>query len=110
MQRRFRVRLAELLGDAVVGPAVPRRMLPRLERFLEPFLAALDTPEQHTHAHHYVAGLLSDLEHKTAEGIAYLHDQECQGLQKFLGQAPWDERPFLTALAGQVATALGEPD
>lgn len=110
MERRFRVRLDELLGDAVVAPEIPRGLLPRLERFLEPFLAALDTPEQHSHAHHYVAGLLSDLKHKTAEGIAYLHDQDCQGLQKFLGQAPWDERPLVTTLARQVGVELGEPD
>jgi SRSO17 transposase len=109
MQKRFRVRLDELLQDAEVAPAVLRGMLPRLERFLEPFGAAL-TDAQATHAHHYVAGLVSDLEHKTAEGIAYLHDQECQGLQQFLGQAPWDERPLVTELARQVAAALGEAD
>jgi SRSO17 transposase len=110
MERRFRVRLDELLGAAVVAPEIPRGLLPRLQRFLEPFLAALDSPEQHSHAHHYVAGLLSDLKHKTAEGIAYLHDQGCQGLQKFLGQTPWDERLFVSALARQVGAELGEPD
>src|SRR5262245_24870672 len=110
MERRFRVRLDELLDDAVVASAVPRGMLPRLERFLEPFLASLSTPQQRDHAHHYTAGLLSDLGRKNAEGIAYLHDQERQGLQKFLGQALWDERPLLTALARQVGDQLGEPD
>jgi SRSO17 transposase len=110
MERRFRVRLDELLGDAAVAPAIPRGMLPRLERFLTPFVASLATAEQHTHARHYVAGLLSDLDHKTAEGIAYLHDQECQGLQKFLGQAPWDERPCVTELVRQVGAELGEGD
>jgi SRSO17 transposase len=109
MQKRFRIRLDELLQDAEVGPAVLRGMLPRLQRFLEPFVASL-TDCQGTHAHHYVAGLVSDLQRKNAEGIAYLHDQERQGLQKFLGQAPWDERPLLTELARQVAAALGEPD
>jgi SRSO17 transposase len=110
MERRFRVRLEELLDDAVVSPAVPRGMLPRLERFLEPFLAALDTAQQRAHAHHYAAGLVSDLGRKNAEGIAYLHDQERQGLQKFLGQAAWDERPLLTELARQVGDQLGESD
>ena len=110
MERRFRVRLDELLDDAVVPPAVPRGMLPRLHQFLEPFLAALHTSPQRTHAHHYAAGLLSDLGRKNAEGIAYLHDQERQGLQKFLGQAEWQERPLLTELARQVGNQLGEPD
>src|SRR6516164_7041718 len=110
MERRFRVRLEELLDDAVVEPALLRGLLPRLERFLEPFVAALANRPQRDHARHYVAGLVSDLERKNAEGIAYLHDHERQGLQKFLGQAPWDERPLLTELARQVAAELGEAD
>jgi SRSO17 transposase len=110
MERRFRVRLDELLADAEVDARVLHGMLPRLERFLEPFVAALHTPEQRTHAQHYTAGLLSDLDRKTAEGIAYLHDQERQGLQKFLGQTPWDERPLVTELVRQVAAALGEAE
>ena len=63
MQKRFRIRLDELLQDAEVGPAVLRGMLPRLERFLGPFVASL-TDAQGTHAHHYVAGLVSDLQRK----------------------------------------------
>lgn len=110
MKPRFRIRLDELLDDAVVEPAVLRGMLPRLESFLDPFLASLGTPQQRTHAHDYVRGLVSDLPRKNAEGIAYLHDQECQGLQKFLGQAPWDERPWVSELARQIGTALGEAD
>jgi SRSO17 transposase len=110
MERRFRVRLDEVLADAVVEPVVLRGMLSRLECFLEPFVASLETAERRTHARHYVAGLVSDLDRKNAEGIAYLHDQERQGLQKFLGQAPWDERALVTELARQVGAALGEPD
>jgi SRSO17 transposase len=109
MQQRFRVRLEELLDDAEVSPAVLRGMLPRLERFLGPFVASL-TDAQASHAHHYVAGLVSDLRRKNAEEIAYLHDQERQGLQKFLGQAPWDERPLVTELARQVGAELGEAE
>jgi SRSO17 transposase len=54
--------------------------------------------------------LLSNLDHKTGESIAYLHDQERQGIQKFIGHAPWDHQPLLMTLAGQVAADLGEPD
>lgn len=110
MERRFRVRLNEMLDDAVVEPAVLRGMLPRLESFLKPFIASLETSEQRTHVHHYVAGLVSDLGRKNAEGIAYLHDQERQGLQKFLGQALWDQQPLVTELARQVGGQLGEAD
>jgi SRSO17 transposase len=57
-----------------------------------------------------VRGLLSKLRHKTGEGIAYLHDQERQGIQKFLGQVPWDHRPLVTILAEQVGQRIGESD
>jgi SRSO17 transposase len=110
MERRFQARLDELLGDAEVRPGLLRGVLPRLETFLEPFTDALGSPEQRTNAHHYVSGLLSDLKRKDAESIAYLHDRERQGLQKFIGQHLWDHRPLITELARQVGTQLGEAD
>src|SRR6478735_3450458 len=110
MERRFRVRLDELLSDAEVPAGLLRGVLPRLEAFLQPFVAALRSPQQRTNARQYVQGLLSDLGSKDAESIAYLHDRERQGLQKFLGQADWDHRPLLKELARQVGQELGEPD
>jgi SRSO17 transposase len=110
MERRFRVRLDELRNDAQVRPGLLQGVLPRLDAFLQPFVAALQTPERQTNARHYVQGLLSDLNSKDVEAIAYLHDRERQGLQKFIGQAEWDHRPLLTELARQVGQALGEPD
>jgi SRSO17 transposase len=110
MERRFRARLDELLGDAEVPPGLLHGVLPRLEAFLGPFVASLTRAEQRLNARHYVQGLLSDLDAKNAEAIAYLHDQERQGLQKFLGQAPWDEKPLLGELTRQVGRELGEPD
>src|SRR5206468_9364057 len=44
------------------------------------------------------------------ESIAYLHDQDRQALQKFIGQLPWDHQPHLTELARQVGAAIGEAD
>ncbi len=110
MERRFRVRLGELLGDAEVAPSLLRGVRPRLESFLQPFVAALHSPEQQTNAKQYVAGLLSDLNGKDIESIAYLHDRERQGLQKFMGQSEWDHEPLLGGLVGQVGTELGEAD
>src|SRR6266480_4794898 len=110
MERRFRIRLDELLGDAEVRASLLTGVMPRLETFLRPFVAALQSPEQRTNAHHYVEGLLSDLDSKDAESIAYLHDRERQGLQKFIGQAEWNHRPMVTELARQIATELGEDD
>jgi hypothetical protein len=51
-------------------------------------------------------GLVSKLQRKTGEGIAYLHDQPRQDIQKFLGYVPWDHRPMLTTLARQVGQEL----
>src|SRR2546423_2996640 len=110
MERRFRVRLDELIQDAEVPPGLLRGALPRLEAFLLPFVEALHSPEQRTNARHYVQGLLSDLEGKDVESIAYLHDRERQGLQKFIGQAEWRHRPLLTELSRQVGAELGEAD
>jgi SRSO17 transposase len=110
MERRFRVRLGELLNDAEVPPGLLRGALPRLETFLQPFVAALSVPGQRTNARHYVQGLLSDVKGKDVESIAYLHDRERQGLQKFIGQAPWDHQPLLSELVRQVAAELGEAD
>jgi SRSO17 transposase len=110
MERRFRIRMDELLVDAEVSRGLLRGVMPRLEAFLEPFVAALQTVEQRTNARHYVSGLMSDLDSKDVESIAYLHDRERQGLQKFIGQSEWDHRPLLGELARQVATELGEAD
>ena len=90
MERRFRVRLDELLIDADVPAGILRGVRPRLEAFLRPFVAALQTPEQKTNAKQYVAGLMSDLGSKDVESISYLHDRERQGLQKFIGQSEWE--------------------
>jgi SRSO17 transposase len=110
MERRFRVRLDELLNDAQVPMSLLRGVLPRLETFLEPFVDSLGSAEQQTNARHYVQGLLSDLDSKDVESIAYLQDRERQGLQKFIGQSPWDYQPLMAALASQVGTELGEAD
>ena len=110
MERRFELRLEELLEDAVLDPHIPDGMLDRLERFVEPFAAHLISREQRGHAWQYVAGLFSDVKRKNAETIAYLHDQDRQAMQKFLGQSPWDHRPLIGELARQVGAELGEAD
>ena len=110
MERRYQVRFEELMADAVVTPSVLHGMLPRLERFVEPFAACLDRVEQRVNAQQYIGGLVSDLERKNAESIAYHYDRERQGAQKFIGNSPWDHAPLLTTLATQVGAALGEAD
>jgi SRSO17 transposase len=110
MERRFELRLEELLEGAVLDPQIPEGMLDRLERFVEPFAACLGSSEQRQHVWEYMGGLFSDVKRKNAETIAYFHDQERQALQKFIGQSSWDDRPLIGELARQIGAELGEPD
>jgi SRSO17 transposase len=110
MERRFGERLDEMMDQAKVSPELLRDLLPRVNLFLEPFLQGLSGAEQRQHAVEYTTGLMSGLEHKTGEGIAYLHDQDRQGIQKFIGQVPWDHKPLLRTLAAEVGMELAEPD
>ena len=98
MERRFESRWDEMMGQARVTPDLLGGLLPRLAQFLEPFLERLREPEHKRRAVEYTTGLISGLEHKTGEGIAYLYDQDRQGIQKFIGQIPWDHQPLLGAL------------
>ena len=75
MEQRFESRLNEILDQAQVSADILRGLLPRLEKFVEPFAENLPGPEYRRHAAEYVTGLMSRLERKTAEGIAYLYDQ-----------------------------------
>jgi SRSO17 transposase len=110
MERRYEVRLEQMRAQAEVSPEWMRGLLKRLETFAEPFAKSFARPEPRRHAAEYMTGLLSQLERKTGEAIAYLHDQERQALQKFVGFVPWDHKPLLATLAGQVGEVLGEPD
>jgi SRSO17 transposase len=110
MERRFQSRFDEMMDQTEISPELIRGLLPRLTIFLDPFLRSLSGPEQRQHAVEYTTGLVSGLENKTGEGIAYLHDQDRQGIQKFIGQIHWDHQPLLRTLAIQVGSELGEPD
>jgi SRSO17 transposase len=110
VERRYELQLERMLAQAQVPPEVTEGLLTRLETFVLPFTAALTEPEQRRHTVAYLTGLLSKLERKTSEGIAYLHDRERQGLQKFIGEVPWGHQPLLATLARQVDADLGEPD
>jgi SRSO17 transposase len=110
MDRRFRARLDDLVNDAEVHSDLLRGVAARLEGFVRPFVETLGSDARGRNATVYVRGLLSNLGAKTAEGIAYLHDQGRQGLQKFIGQADWDHEPLLAELTRQVGAELGEPD
>ena len=110
MERRFELRLDALLEECQVSPALFRGMTERLTLFVEPFAACLQRAEQKQHALTYVSGLVSDLDRKNTESIAYRHDQDRLALQRFVGVSQWDHEPMLMELAKQVGEELGEPD
>jgi len=110
MDRRFEVRKQEILEEAEMQPQVSDGILKRLKRFIEPFAAKLKRPEPKEHTAVYLAGLLSDLERKNTESIAYRHDQDRQNLQRFIGSAPWDHQPLQQELSQQIGAELGEED
>jgi len=106
----FGTRKEELLDECEVAPQVFARVMPRLERFMNPFVDSLIRREQIEHANTFVQGLLSDLEHKNAESIAYRFGQERMPLQWFLGVSPWDDKLLRDELVRQVGKQLGEAD
>jgi SRSO17 transposase len=110
MERRFDIRLEELLEDAVLDGRILQGMLERLKTFVTPFAACLTGSEQQRHVWEYVSGLFSDVKRKNAENIAYFHDQDRQALQKFVGQLPWNDRPMIGELVRQIGAEIGEPD
>ena len=102
-------RREELLSDCLVSPDVFHQMIDRLAAFVVPYQQALENEAAHP-LHLYLQGLLSHLPRKNAEEIATLVDVERQLIQDFIGVAPWDHRPLVTVLVGQVTEQLGEPD
>src|SRR5215510_2128233 len=98
-----------LLRDCLVSPDVFDHMVERLGDFVVPYQHALETEASQRHVHLYLAGLLSHLDPKNAETIAALVAVERLVLQEFVGTAPWDHRPLITVLVGEVVERLGEP-
>ena len=110
MEARYEVRKQELLDECQVHEEIFLEVEERLQQFLAPFVEAFARCEQRAHAETYVSGLLSDLDQKNAESIAYRFGQERLGLQHFLGGAEWDDAPLRSELVRQVGAELGEAD
>ena len=108
MERRFAVRYEELMAEAEVKPEALEGVLGRLKEFVRPFAASLEHAAQRSHLEEYVTGLVSNVKRKNIETIAYLHEQDRQPLQKFIGQKPWKWQPMIGELARQIGATLGE--
>jgi SRSO17 transposase len=110
MDARYRIRKAQLLEECQVAPEVFEQVLPRLQTFMEPFVATLPGQAPRAHAQTYVQGLLSDVERKNVESIAYHFGQERLGLQGFIGWGDWDDTPLRQEWHRQVGAQLGQED
>jgi SRSO17 transposase len=99
-----------LLSDCVVSPDVFTHMVDHLRDFVRPYQHALETEAGQGNVYLYLAGLLSHLPRKNAEDIATLVDVERLVMQDFIGTAPWDHRPLVQGLVGELVDRLGEPD
>jgi len=110
MEARYAIRKTQLLEECQVAPELFEQVMPRLATFMKPFVASFGGRVLTEHAKTYVSGLLSNVERKNVESIAYHFGQDRLGLQGFIGWAEWDDTPLRTELLGQVARHLGQAD
>lgn len=110
METDYTTRKQQLLEECQVSPQIFDQVMPRLETFMDPFVATFCRQEPSAHAHTYVRGLLADVERKNVESIAYRFGQDRLPLQRFIGWAAWDDAPLRQELTRQVAEQLGQAE
>jgi len=110
MEARFTARKREIEQDAKIAKGCLAGANQRLEKFLRPFGDLLPRSETRENALVFVRGLLSDLQRKNTESIAYRFGRKRDALQSFIGESPWDHKPLLLELAKQTAKTIGEDD
>jgi len=99
MEARFLSRKRKIEEDAKVAQESLAGANQRLETFLRPFTEKLPRSEIRENAFVFIRGLLSDLQHKNTESIAYRFGRK---RDSFIGESPWDHKPLLLELAGQI--------
>ena len=88
MEARYTIRKHQLLAECQVAPEIFEQVIPRLYTFMTPFVKIFQGQVAEQHAKTYVCGLLSNLERKNVESIAYRFGHSRLPLQAFIG---WDE-------------------
>ena len=110
MEARYALRKTQLLAECQIAPEIFEQVIPRLYTFMKPFVTSFQGQAADQHAKTYVCGLLSNVERKNIESIAYRFGQSRLPLQSFIGWDEWDDAPLRDALRGQVKTHLGQGD
>src|SRR5713101_6785954 len=110
MDARYAIRKTQLLDECQVAPEIFEQVIPRLYTFMEPFVKTFQGQVADQHAKTYICGLLSDVEHKNVESIAYRFGQSRLPLPGFIGWADWDDEPLRSELISQVNRHLGQGD
>ena len=110
METRYAFRKTQLLDECQVAPEIFEQVIPRLYTFMEPFVTIFHGQGDNQHAKTSVCGLLSDVERKNIESIAYRFGQSRLPLQSFIGSNVWDDEPLRQELRRQVKTHLGQGD
>jgi SRSO17 transposase len=109
-EREFQERTVAVLEECKLARQVFEDVGSRLEQFMDPFVNSLARKEQVGHALTFVRGLLSDVEHRNVESIAYRFGQDRMPLQWFVGVSKWDDQPLRGELTRQIACELGDSD
>jgi SRSO17 transposase len=110
MEKRFETRKREIEQDAKIDKKDLAGAAQRLDQFLVPFFVELPRSETRKNALMFVQGLLSDLQRKNVESIAYRFGQNRYNFQRFIGEAVWDHQVILDRIAQQAAKLYGEDD
>jgi hypothetical protein len=94
----------ELLEECKIPAQMFTEVTTRLTSFLAPFLKSFARREQNEHAERYIRGLLSELDQKNAEAIAYLWERTVWDSSVLLagrtGMTPLCERNWHDKSAG----------
>src|SRR5882724_1252416 len=110
MDARYTIRKHQLLDECQVAPEIFEQVLPRLNTFMKPFVTIFQGQVAEQHAKTYVCGLLSNLERKNVESIAYRFGHSRLPLQAFIGWDEWDDEPLRSELRSQVKRHVGQGD
>lgn len=110
MEARDAIRQHQWLAECQVAPEIFEQVIPRLDTFMTPLVKSFQGQGAEQHATTSVCGLLSNLERKNVESMAYRFGHARLPLQAFIGWDEWDDEPWRSAWRRQVKRHLGQGD